>query len=299
MKQLSLVETPLGAKVKIAIERYQYYEAFTRGEGFYLAFSGGKDSVVIKALADMAGVKYDAHYNHTTVDPPELVRFIRSFDDVICEMPEISMWKLIEKKRMPPTRLVRYCCDKLKEGGGEGRFVVTGVRRVESTAKQKRKEVEFDVYGSQGKKAKSRREVFYTSDNTEKAAMLRNCQIKGKHIFNPIVDWTDDDVWNFIWDYDIPYCSLYDEGWTRLGCIGCPMSGKNGMIKDFNRWPVYEANYIRAFQRMVDARIRDGLETKWKTGQDVFDWWLGGTTGSMKQLEGQMKLWGLEDEEED
>lgn len=265
MKQLSLVETPFDAKVKIAIDRYQYYEQFTQGKGFYLAFSGGKDSVVIKALADMAGVKYDAHYNHTTVDPPELVRFIRSFQDVTCEYPETTMWKLIEKKRMPPTRLVRYCCDKLKEGGGEGRFVITGVRWAESTNRKNTRNIaEFDVYGGRGKKDNARRQKFYTSDNDEKAQMFKNCQIKGKHILNPIVDWTDDDVWDFIRQYDIPYCELYDQGWNRLGCIGCPMAGKAGMLKDFERYPKYRENYIRAFQRMIDARIRDGLETNWK-----------------------------------
>ena len=111
--------------------------------GYYLAFSGGKDSVVIKALADIAGVKYDAHYNVTSVDPPELVQFIREYyKDVKWEYPRYkdgtraTMWNLIPKKKMPPTRIVRYCCEKLKEGGGEGRFVVTGVRWAES-AKRK------------------------------------------------------------------------------------------------------------------------------------------------------------------
>lgn len=61
-------------KVETAIKRLQTFEP---PEGYYLAFSGGKDSVVIKALADMAGVKYDAYYNNTSVDPPELIYFIR------------------------------------------------------------------------------------------------------------------------------------------------------------------------------------------------------------------------------
>lgn len=61
-------------KVKASLERIK---AFEPPEGYYLAFSGGKDSVVCKALLDMAGVKYDAHYRVTSVDPPELVRFIR------------------------------------------------------------------------------------------------------------------------------------------------------------------------------------------------------------------------------
>lgn len=69
-------------KVEVAIDRFKTFEP---PEGYFLAFSGGKDSVVIKALADMAEVKYDAHYQITSVDPPELVRFVKSFDDVIME----------------------------------------------------------------------------------------------------------------------------------------------------------------------------------------------------------------------
>ena len=109
-------------KVDKAIMRLQAYEP---PEGYYLCFSGGKDSVVIKALADMAKVKYDAYYRVTSADPPELVRFIKEkHPDVIFEYPRdkngnrVTMWSLIPQKKMPPTRLARYCCAYLKESGG-------------------------------------------------------------------------------------------------------------------------------------------------------------------------------------
>lgn len=127
-------------KVEIAIERIRAYEP---EEGYYLCFSGGKDSVTIKALADMAKVKYDAHYSVTSVDPPELVRFIKDkYADVEFDYPRdkdgerISMWTLIPQRKMPPTRIVRYCCQELKERGGEGRFIVTGVRWAESSRRK-------------------------------------------------------------------------------------------------------------------------------------------------------------------
>lgn len=128
----------LAEKVKMSIERLKAFEP-KDGSGYYLAFSGGKDSVVIKALADMAGVKYDAHYRVTSVDPPELVQFIKQkYPDVARDVPRyadgkpITMWNLIPKKLMPPTRLVRYCCASLKETGSDGRMGITGVRWAES-----------------------------------------------------------------------------------------------------------------------------------------------------------------------
>ena len=128
-------------KVEKAIKRLQAYEPT---EGYFLCFSGGKDGSVIKALADMAEVKYDAHYHVTSVDPPELVRFIKEHHpDVIFDYPRdkdgnrITMWNLIPRKKMPPTRIVRYCCKELKEQGGKGRLKITGVRWAESANRKK------------------------------------------------------------------------------------------------------------------------------------------------------------------
>lgn len=151
-------------RVETSIERFKLFEP---PEGYYLAFSGGKDSVVIKALADMSGVKYDAHYNLTSVDPPELVQFIKEHHpDVIIERPkykddyknpklagkQITMWNLIPEKKMPPTRVVRYCCSELKEHGGEGRFTVTGVRWEESAKRKLRGGSRLTQAGSVGKR---------------------------------------------------------------------------------------------------------------------------------------------------
>jgi phosphoadenosine phosphosulfate reductase len=143
----------LGKKVEKSIDRLK---TFQKDDGYYLAFSGGKDSVVCKALCDMANVKYDAHYRVSSVDPPDLVRFIRDqHPDVLRDVPRygtrrgpewegkpITMWNLIPWKMMPPTRLVRYCCEFLKESGGDGRMTVTGVRWDES---RNRKENQGEV----------------------------------------------------------------------------------------------------------------------------------------------------------
>lgn len=133
--------TELSEKVNKSLERLKSFEP---EEGYYLAFSGGKDSVTCKALLDMSGCKYHSVYRVTSVDPPELVRFIKNqHPDVVREVPRdkdgkpITMWNLIPKRLMPPTRIVRYCCSDLKEGGGEGELTVTGVRWAESVNRQK------------------------------------------------------------------------------------------------------------------------------------------------------------------
>lgn len=277
-------------KVELAIERIKFFERAalkSSSEGYYVAYSGGKDSLVIAYLCVLAGVKFALHNNHTTLDAPELVYHIRNMKvwfkdnynvDLYIHYPEKTMWELIPEKLMPPTRTVRYCCDYLKEGGGIGRFVITGVRWSESSKRKKNRQlVEFDSYGSQGKIARENRKIFLNNDNDEKRMMMETCKIKGKHILNPIIDWTDEDVWEFIKKYKLPYCNLYDKGFERLGCIGCPMSGKKGMLKEFELYPQYYKNYLSAFDRMLKNRKEKGLETNWKTAEEVMDWWIYGS----------------------
>lgn len=259
-------------KVDKAIMRLKTYEP---EEGYYLCFSGDKDSCVIKALADMAEVKYDAHYNVTGIDPPELVQFIKTeHQDVIFEKPydkdgnRITMWTLIPQKRMPPTRLARYCCQELKERGGTGRFVVTGVRWAESARRKNTRNI-LELHEKNGRKV-------YSSDNVEDAPTFKFCHQYHKRVLNPIVDWTDAEVWEFIKEYKISYCKLYEEGFKRLGCIGCPMSTGKGQKMEFERYPKFKNLYLTAFQKLIDTRKELGMEVpkKWETPEKLMQWWM-------------------------
>lgn len=101
-------------------------------------------------------------------------------------------------------------------------------------------------------------------DNAESREIVESCYSKKKTTINPIIDWEESDVWEFLDDVaKVPHCCLYDEGFTRLGCIGCPLQGRNGMIRDFERWPKYKELYIKAFDRMIanhpgEIRIASG-----------------------------------------
>lgn len=189
-----------------------------------------------------------------------------------------SMWDLIPQKLMPPTRLVRYCCEVLKEHGGAGRFITTGVRWAESNARKNNRGAFERLHRNKEKK-------IIINDNDPDRLLFENCSIKAKRVCNPIIDWEDEDVWHYIKEEHVPVNPLYMEGFNRVGCIGCPMAGKKGREIEFSRWPKYKAAYISAFDRLVKERKRRGLKTDRETGTDVFNWWM-----EYDVLPGQMEM---------
>ena len=130
------------------------------------------------------------------------------------------------------------------------------------------------------------------NDNTEERKIVEHCYKKHKTVVNPIVEWTAGDVWELIKEEQIPYCELYNEGFERLGCIGCPMARKHGREKEFIRWPKYKDSYMAAFDRMLRERELRGRGSKWQTAKDVFLWWM-----EYDVLPGQFNL--FEDYEDD
>jgi len=232
------------ARLKIASEMsLEHYNA-----PLLLTHSGGKDSCVLTELALRAEIPFEVMHAHTTADAPETVHFVRkefarlenrsircSINYPLYKGRRTSMWDLIPRKLMPPTRVARYCCAVLKEQNGKGRFLATGVRWAESVSRSKRRGI-FE-----------------------------------KQVSN------HDKVWDFLHDARIPVNPLYFCGFSRVGCIGCPMAGKHRYF-EFARYPQYEKLYLMAFDRMLKERRRreriDGSWGKGATAEEVFHWWM-------------------------
>lgn len=282
-------------KEKNAIKYLQMFEPKT--EPYYLCYSGGKDSDVIRILAQLAGVNHECKHNLTTADAPETVSYVKAtigseniskarYDDGTHK----TMWNLIPKKLIPPTRLARYCCEHLKERGGEGRLKITGVRWAESL---KRKEnADFvkiigkpidtmkaaDGTDSDAKITKQGNGVILRADNTDNRRVVEHCYRDRSTTINPIVDWSDSDVWKFLRHYGCTSNPLYGCGFNRVGCCVCPLGGSKQMKREASIFPKMKENYIRAFDRMLFERKNRGLQRLEKlgdTGEEVFRWWVG------------------------
>lgn len=250
-----------------------------------ITYSGGKDSDVLLHLAGKSGIPYEVLHSLTTADAPETVWHVREtfrrleLANVKCVIdahvqPDgkcATMWNLIPKKMVPPTRIKRYCCAVLKETGGRGRFIATGVRWDESSRrKNSRGAIEVST------RDKNKR-LILMDDNDESRMQFESCQLKGQRTVNPIVGWTTADVWDYVTAEHIPMNPLYRCGFCRVGCIGCPMAGKSRTM-EFAMYPKIKLAYIRAFDRMLDERRRRGKMAggmRWgDNGLDIFNWWM-------------------------
>lgn len=269
-------------KEQVAIMRIQEASEMSLkiyGQPLIITDSGGKDSSVCVELARRSGIPYEIMHNHTTADAPETVYFVREklksleAAGVKCtiEYPMLkgkrsSMWDVIAEWG-PPNRWNRHCCSILKERGGNGRFIVTGVRWGESIKRKSRGVYETAVKDKDKK-------IILNNDNDEKRMLFETCQLKAKRVCNPIIDWTDRDVWDFLRSEKIEVNPLYAEGWNRVGCVGCPLASTKGRYAQFARWPKYKRMYMLAFERNIAKRKGEGRSIVRDNVDDMWHWWM-------------------------
>ena len=191
--------------------------------GYYLAFSAGKDSQALYHIAELAGVKFDAHMNLTSVDPPEVIRFVKqAYPEVDLIKPKKSIYQYAIEKQILPTMRVRWCCAEYKENAGAGRVTLIGIRHQESSRRAKRNEVEIsnrkfsgtleglDEYRQELKAKQARRKSKKNGVNITNADQEQTLGcISGKEsiLISPIIHWTEQDVWEFLNKVmEVPHC---------------------------------------------------------------------------------------------
>lgn len=234
--------------------------------GFYLAFSGGKDSQALYHIAKMAGVKFKAHMNLTSIDPPEVIRFVkRNYPDVELIKPKMSIYDMALKKHLIPTRTIRWCCAEFKETSGAGKVTLIGIRKQESTRRSKREEIEISYHKFSGN---------FDQWSEHKEQMVTCVKGKDKILVSPIINWTERDVWEFLNKVvKVPHCKLYDEGYKRIGCILCPMSNYRQKIRDVQRFPHVKRKWIQTIQKLIDAGY---INRNFTDAEFGFNWWISG-----------------------
>ena len=247
---------------------------YDANDGFFLAFSGGKDSQALYHVAKWGGVKFKAHMNFTSIDPPQVIRFVRTqYPDVVTHAPEKSIFALAVDRGILPSMRIRWCCADLKETAGAGKVTLIGIRKQESTRRAKRHEVE--VSNRQFSGSLDEFEVWQKEQIEKKEQkLIRKMQKEGKKVnedefslqtdnevrcingkdsilISPIFEWTEQDVWYFLNEVvKVPHCELYDQGYKRIGCILCPMSQYKQKVKEMKDFPHVKRGWIKAIKEI-------------------------------------------------
>jgi phosphoadenosine phosphosulfate reductase len=255
-------------------------------QGYYLAFSGGKDSQALYHMTQLAGVKFQGHMNLTSVDPPEVIRFVKqNYPEVELIKPKKSIFQIAIEKHILPTMRVRWCCAEYKETAGAGKVTLIGIRKAESSRRAKRNEVEINNRKFSGDldelekyrqeqrvkrmKRKSKADGVNITNADEEQTL--GC-IHGKEslLISPIIYWTEQDVWEFLNDVvRVPHCSLYNEGWHRIGCISCPMSSHKQKMLENARYPHVKRGWIRAIKAIRSGAVFEEGYVWWNVHEDM------------------------------
>lgn len=249
--------------------------------GYVVGYSGGKDSDVLLDLFMRSGVRFYVIHNHTTIDAPETVYYIRrkfyelELQGIPCKIyySRMNFWSLCLKKGMLPSRIARFCCAELKERDiPELRFATHafGVRKAESTKRASNRD-----------SIEMRDTVGYTDlqkfhfDNTEEVMQTGACYTKNYFIVNPLAYWTDEYLWGYIRSEHIEINPLYSRGFHRVGCVGCPLAGK-ARVMGFEYYPKFRARFIKLADDILKKCAVEGKTNKYgfRNGQEYFDWWL-------------------------
>ena len=249
--------------------------------GYWVGFSGGKDSQVLLDLVRRSGVPYTAHYNVTSIDPPDNVYFIRKhYPEVEFLHPEENFFKLVEKKGLPSVTR-RWCCERLKERSSPGNVILTGVRAEESLKRAKYEQVQIRSRRKENQHSNGR-----TIDNIMQAQ--HRC-IKGKDsiMIFPLLNWTSQDIWNYIHQHDLPMNPCYLKN-NRVGCMFCPFASRKTILTYCQQYPSFYKLLLKSLAIYIN-NTPSNVNRLLNNAEDVFKWWLTGDT-AQKYIQDKRQL---------
>ena len=176
-------------------------------ENLALAFSGGKDSLVVLHLALNSNPDITVIFNNTTVNFPESIKHVKDLKqkwgfNLHVTRPETPFLKAVKEKGWA-SHEDRWCCRPYKD--------LPALRFLEENG------IAAEITGTTRTESIYRRSLKpFKLPKKDHLQIIR---------INPIYDWNQWEVWTYIKENKLPYNSLYDKKYRRIGCWCCPLNG--------------------------------------------------------------------------
>ena len=249
-------------KINYAVKLLQHYERVAlqlNPDGYFLCFSGGKDSQLLYLLAKLSNVQFRAYFSNTTNENPKNIKFIREkYSDVRFLNPKKNFYQLVSEKGLP-TITRRYCCSVLKENAGAGYVVLTGERREESKKREK-----YATISHQSRNENRNRDI---ADFEE----IKHECVKGKDKIRvrPLLEFTEKEVFDILKKFAVPINPCY-KNHNRIGCIFCPFAKKQEIEEYCLQFPRAKKTLLKSLEQYLAKSDNNLLDN----AEEYFEWWL-------------------------
>ena len=289
----------LDLKIKLTKRRIREWYDYHKGE-VYIGFSGGKDSTVLLNLIRSMYPHIESVFVDTGLEYPEIRKFIKEFDNVTILKPKMFFKEVLDKYGYPiisksvSMSISRYrntkssLQKKLRLYGGinpsTGRKQVMGVIPKKwhflINAPFKISEKCCDIMKKEPFKRFEKRKglkpyigTMATDSNLRRIQYMKEgCNVfNGNQKSQPLSFWLEKDIWTYIRKKKIPYCSIYDKGVHRTGCIFC-MFGCH-LEKEPNRFQMLEKTHLIYYNYCINklklGEVLDFINIPYKNTQTI------------------------------
>lgn len=230
---------------KILLTKHRLREFYNKYHGrVYISFSGGKDSTVLLYIARQEYPNIEAVFVDTGLEYPEIKEFVKTIDNVTWIKPEMTFNKVIEKYGYPliskeqsqyineakytksdvvrNTRLNgnKWGMGKVSE---KWKFLIDAPFKISHNCCNVMKKRPMKKYEKISNKHPIIGIMAEESILRKKDIEKNGCNMFDvkRPISRPISFWREEDIWDYLKTYNVPYSKIYDMGYKRTGCMFC------------------------------------------------------------------------------
>ena len=270
---------PLEVKIEMSKRKIREWLEHWDNE-CYVSFSGGKDSTVLLDLVRQVDKNIPAVFSNTGLEYPEIVSFVRSFENIEIVKPKFKFKDVLDKHGYPViSKISARCINDLQNPTDKNvatrharltgfnkngvhspasmlakkwLYLVDAPFKISDRCCEELKKKPFREYGKRTGKKPFNGTMASDSQQRARGYLKSGCNMFDAKmpISKPLSFWMEQDIWDYIKKYKLPYSKIYDMGATRTGCFAC-MFGVH-LEKGENRFQRMKKNHPKHYKYCIE-----------------------------------------------